>query len=196
VDARAINGRTLTAAIAAIVLAGLTAVGCRGRHPTGGALIDLVASVDRAERRPQPEHVRRTFTKLEGQIEPAVEVPAASRIVWSVRLPDHAVLRTAVGASPELAASKDAQAIFRIGISDERSYDALIATEVRLGSAQAWKRVSVDLSKYSGFKWSLFYRPRDKTWRIIFNTTVTGLARPVEATDRLLWAHPVIEGRR
>jgi hypothetical protein len=56
--------------------------------------------------------------------------------------------------------------------------------------------VSIDLSAYGGFKWSLFYRPREKTWRIIFNTTIMRLGRPVEATDRLFWGRPSIDQAR
>jgi hypothetical protein len=177
----------------AIVLAALGAIGCQRRDAaTRVQRVDLLASVDRAEKRPQGAAVTTTLATLDGDTEPALDVPAISRIIWTARMPDHAVLRTALGA-PQLAPAGDARALFRIGISDERTYDGLFAAEIGLGSAQGWKPVSIDLSKYSGFKWSLFYHPRQKTWKVIFNTTISGLGRPVVRTDRLFWAHPSIE---
>ncbi len=179
----------------AILLAGVIAVGCQQRErETRAQQVDLLASVNRAEKRPSAEAITTTIATLDGPPEPAIDVPAMSRIVWTVRMPDHAVLRTAVGASPQMTDAMGARAIFRIGISDERAYDELSTTEVSLGSAHAWSRLAVDLSKYSGFKWSLFYRPREKTWNVIFNTTIQGLGRPVTPADRLLWARPLIVG--
>jgi hypothetical protein len=179
----------------AMLLAGVMAGGCQQRElATPVQQVDLLASLNRAEKRPSGETITTTIATLDGPPEAAVDVPAMSRIVWSVRMPDHAVLRTAVGASPQMAAAIGGRAVFRIGISDERTYDELSTTEVSLGSAQAWRRVAIDLSKYSGFKWSLFYRPREKTWNVIFNTRIKGLGRPIAPSDRLLWARPSIMG--
>jgi hypothetical protein len=180
----------------AIVLAALSAIGCHQRDAqTRARRVDLLATVDHAEKRLQGDPVSTTLATLDGETAPALDVPVISRIVWTVRMPDRAVLRTAPGA-PQLAAAGGARALFRIGISDERSYDGLLASEIGLGSARGWKPVSIDLSKYSGFKWSVFYHPRQKTWKVIFNTTITGLGRPVAPTDRLFWAHPSIEDAR
>jgi hypothetical protein len=113
--------------------------------------------------------------------------------VWTERLPERAVLMASVGVSPALGAAGRGQAVFRIGISDERTYDELNATAVDLAANGRWQRIAIDLSKYGGFKWSLFYRPRNKTWSIIFNTIVKGLGRPPTPADRLYWARPVVE---
>ena len=80
-----------------------------------------------------------------------------------------------------------------IGIADERSYDELGATAVPLDAPPRWQRVSIDLSKYGGFRWSLFYRPRWKIWKVTFNTTVKGLGRGAGAADRLYWARPMVD---
>jgi hypothetical protein len=109
-------------------------------------------------------------------------------------MPDRAVIRTALGVSPPLAATRRGKALFRIGISDDRTYDGLMTTEVLVESSQAWQPISIDLSKYGGFKWSLFYRPREKIWNVIFNTTIKGLGRPITPADRVFWGHPTIEG--
>jgi hypothetical protein len=178
----------------ALLCAGLTIGGCRDHGPLPRLQrVDLLASLDRAERRPRADAIAIALVTLGGKAEPAIEVPAISRIVWSVRVPDRAVLRTALGWSPSLAAATGSKALFRIGVSDERTYDELLTEEIGLGAAAPWKPVALDLSTYGGFKWSLFYHPREKTWKVIFNTTIKGLGRPVDPKDRLFWAHPAIE---
>jgi hypothetical protein len=156
--------------------------------------VDLLAAISRAEKRPVAEAVNAAIVTLEGQTEAAVEVPAMSRVVWHEHLPDRAILTTAVGVSSSLAATGHGKAVFRIGISDERTYEELRATEVRLESRPRWQAVTVDLSRYGGFQWSLFYRPRQMTWRVVFNTIVREIGRPITPADRLFWANPAIVG--
>jgi hypothetical protein len=177
------------------MLAGLALLACQRHEAARAQWVDLLASLDGAERRPPDGKIAPSVVTLGRQTEPALDVPAISRIVWAVRLPDHATLSTALGASEQLASEAGGKALFRIGISDERTYDELLTTEVALESVRSWKPVTIDLSNYAGFKWSLFYRPREKTWNVIFNTTVTELRRPLGQTDRLYWKHPLIQGR-
>jgi hypothetical protein len=158
--------------------------------------VDLLASLATAEKRPQGGVFTATIVTLDDKTQPVLEVPASSRVVWSERMPDHAVLTTAVGFPPVLGAVGRGRATFRIGIADERSYDPLGAMEVRLEPQPHWQPISIDLSKYGGFKWSLFYRPRQKIWKVAFSATLDGLGRPAAATDSLYWARPVIEERR
>jgi hypothetical protein len=170
-------GRRVALGIA--LLAGLWWVGCDQRAGTPAVKrVDLLAAISRAEKRPAGEAVNTTIVTLEGQTEAAVEVPATSRVVWHERLPDRAVLTTAVGVSSSLGDTGHGKAVFRIGISDERTYEELRATEVRLESKPRWQPVSVDLSKYGGFQWSLFYRPRQTTWRVVFNMIGRSAVRP------------------
>jgi hypothetical protein len=54
--------------------------------------------------------------------------------------------------------------------------------------------VTVDLSGYGGWQWSLFYRPWTTTWRLIFSTDVSPPgAAPNPAWDWAVWAEPAIE---
>jgi hypothetical protein len=181
-----------------VMLAAVTTTDCQ-RHEltTFVPHVDLLKTIERAEKRPQGGVFGIAIVTLDGETQPALDVPAMSRIVWTTKVPDSAVLRTALGSS-QLQAETGAKALFRIGISDERTYEGLLRREVVIGTTahRTWDRVSIDLSKYGGFKWSLFYRPREKTWHIIFNTTVMRLGRPVGATDRLFWARPSIDSAR
>jgi hypothetical protein len=159
--------------------------------------VDLLRSFESADKRPRGAVFATAIVTLGGETQPALDVPAMSRVVWTSRMPDHAVLRTALGVPTQMAAPKGAKALFRIGIADERTYEGLLSREVDLGSTtRGWEEVSIDLSKYGGFKWSLFYRPREKTWQIIFNTTISRLRRSVDATDRLFWGSPLIDRAR
>ena len=179
------------------LIASLWSLACGQSGPTPRVRhVDLLASLATAEKRPQGGVFTATIVTLDGKTQPVLEVPASSRVVWSERMPDDAVLRTAVGSSESLREAGGGVAVFRIGVSDERSYDALATTEVGLGPADRWQPVSIDLSKYGGFKLSLFYHPRSKTWNIIFSTIVQGLPRAASPADTLYWARPVIEEAR
>lgn len=56
---------------------------------------------------------------------------------------------------------------FRFGISDDRIYEALAAETPAAG---AWHEMRIDLSRYAGRKFSIFYQPDGRTWRLVFAT--------------------------
>jgi hypothetical protein len=76
--------------------------------------------------------------------------------------------------------------LLRIGISDRRTYEGLASVQVATGGAEV--PLTVDLSKYGGWKLSLFYQPSRTTWEIIFNA---GAEIPA-AGARAVWADPLI----
>lgn len=78
----------------------------------------------------------------------------------------------------------------RIGISDDRRYEQLANISLD-GSARprAWQTVSIDLGGYSGWQWSLFYRPWERTWRLIFSADG-------ERGGHIAWARPIVQGTR
>jgi hypothetical protein len=166
-------------------LAGLALLACHEPRGDRVAVIDLLRQSPSAEKRP----LAGTFDLVEHQCgsvsRPSLDVPAASRVTWSLKLPDRAVLTTEVA----LEGPQGASAVFRVGISDDRFYKEL---EVRAVSADAcgstWTPIQVDLGAYSGLKFSLFYRPRHRTWRLVL-----GVLPETGAPSRALWGRPRIE---
>jgi len=147
---------------------------CRTSHdPLAIPAIDLLKEFDRADRRPHEAF------SLVNRDRPAIAAPAPGRIVWTMTLPRHGELRTAVaieGAAPVR---------FRIGVSDERIYEQL--QSVIVASPGTWTDVAVDLSAYAGWKWSLFYHPDFVAWHVALSTDA------VQGTPgRALWGTPEI----
>lgn len=148
-------------------LAGLSLLACEQPGADRIAVIDLMRQWQSAEKRP----LGGTFELLEHRCgtesHASLAVPAASRVIWSLKFPDRAVLATEVA----LEGSPGASAAFRVGISDDRIYEQL---DVRAVSADAcghgWTPIEIDLGPYSGRKFSLFYRPRNRTWRLVLGT--------------------------
>jgi hypothetical protein len=55
-------------------------------------------------------------------------------------------------------------------VSDERSYEELARVPVASGS---WQPIRVDLTPFSGWKWSLFYQPSRRDWKLIIGADPT-----------------------
>lgn len=110
---------------------------------------------------------------------PAVQMAVPGRVTWTLRLPHGGRLRTSVatqGSSPVR---------FRVGVSDDRTYEGLASAVV--SASEGWVPLNVDLSAYAGWKWSLFYRPDRIAWQLTFSTDALG---PGDA--RALWSRPEI----
>jgi hypothetical protein len=176
----------LTPRLAAALLASI-ALALQGCHAPAGerlVLIDLLRQ-PHAEKRP----IGGTFELVDHECGAerfaSLAVPPASRVTWSLRLPDRAVLSSAMALEGALGAS----AVFRVGISDGRIYETLQMHTISSGACrQAWTPLSIELGRYSGWKFSLFYRPRKQTWQLILGVN------PVSGeSTKALWARPRIE---
>ena len=93
-------------------------------------------------------------------------MPAPSRVTWPVQLTERAELTAHVAM---VGATTDQGVTIRIGISDNRSYDEL--SRIRLGTD--WRPIHIDLSAFSGWRFSLFYHPNKKIWNLIVNADAT-----------------------
>jgi hypothetical protein len=139
-----------------------------------------------AERRaalPVDTAIRVDIVGPAGDIRPSIVTQAPARVIWSTRLPSRARLETAV-----VLADDGHGATARIGISDDRRYEEL--ANIALDAAalpRTWRTVTIDLGAYSGWQWSLFYRPWERTWRLVFNADGPGGAH-------VAWARPMVRG--
>lgn len=146
-------------------------------------MIDLVRQFDTAEKRPAQSAFEITDYRADGPGRPSIVSSAPSRLTWTLRLPVrgifHAHIQTSGGGAGERLG-------FRVGIADDRVYETL--AHVSLSSANTgWTPLAVDLSRYAGSKWSLFYRPDAHAWRLIL-----GVDAPGESRARAVWGSPAI----
>jgi hypothetical protein len=154
-------------------------------------VIDLAGMLYQADRRPPEARFEIVPARLDGIAGRALGTPATSRISWQLKLPAHAALRTYLHADPECAASGKG-ILFRIGVSDGRTYEALLNQWVAPGAQEGWIPILIDLSPYSGVKWSLFYHPSRISWWIVFNTTAAPAPGQPACEPRPLWGAPAI----
>ena len=166
----------------------LPAAACGGRTAEVSIPIDLLTELPRAERRASgivDQAVRVDLVGVAGDVEPALVMEAPARVIYSLKMPGAARLRSGVAVTASAATAANGVQI-RVGVSDDRFYDELL--RMRLASAHPWTPIDVDLSRYSGWKWSLFYQPGRQTWKLILNADVM-------AGGAAAWARPVIEMR-
>jgi hypothetical protein len=91
-----------------------------------------------------------------------------SRLVFTLPIPRRSTFRTAIA----LGGADPASIQFRIGVSDDRIYEALVDRTLTSADVNRWTDIQTDLSAYAGWKWSLFYRPERQRWRLVLNTDV------------------------
>jgi hypothetical protein len=161
----------------------LVAAACGPRDRYAVRVIDLVRELDHAEARPAPGSFAVSEFVTAGVSRPSIVTTAPSRLVFVMPFPRRATFRTAVAIVPAAAASVR----FRVGISDDRIYELLADATVPAGSS-AWTEISADLSAYAGWKWSVFYRPDRRSWRLVLSTDVAA-GVPVGA----VWGVPGID---
>jgi hypothetical protein len=175
-----------------VLLIALAAASCRSGNDPPVAFVDLLDALPSAERRaalPVDTAIRVDLVGPRGDIRPAVVTSTPARVIWSTRLPSGARLDTAVVLADDGQGLFRGSATARIGISDDRRYEQLASVPLD-GTARprVWQTVSIDLGAYSGWQWSLFYRPWKTTWRVIFSADG-------EPGGHIAWARPMVHGR-
>jgi hypothetical protein len=179
-------------AIAALVTLLASPLAC-GRAPQP-IHIDLLSMLALAEKRPPATADDAFFVRgvqLDGRTIPAVIVPQPSRIVWTVRIPRRASLTAHAGLVPDRTGKYAGDAVFRIGVSGGKIYEKVYERRMTPGSVEADRSfvpIAVDLSAWAGWQWSLFYRPSETAWNIVFSVDGT------RSSDTPLWLAPAIEG--
>ena len=155
--------------VAAVLVAAALTAGC-GRPP-GDRMreVDIIEHEAAAEKRPVGGHFELREVSCGGNARMALSVPASSRVILPLMLPARGVLTTglAVDGPPGSAV------LFRIGISDDRIYEPLESIRAAAEDCGAgWLPMSVDLHRYAGRKFSLFFQPDRRTWRLVLATNV------------------------
>jgi hypothetical protein len=175
--------------VAASALAVLVA--CVGAHDQPPIrVVDLVGQLPRFVTQPVDAAFSAVPVDTETGVLPAIIVPPTSRMTWRPEaLPQRGVLSAMAGVTTE---DGPAQVSFRVGISDGRVYETLseqvIATP---GAGDTRTPVRVDLGRYGGPQWSLFYRPDARQWALILATALlNGTPRSV------YWVAPGIDTDR
>jgi hypothetical protein len=167
--------------VAVIVLAG-----CRTSTPYAPVpVVDLTRELARADQRPAGRFV--VGEHIVGRVaRPAISAPVPSRVTFSLPLPRHGLLRAFVALEAPTPGSAAAPVRLRVGVSDDRIYEG-VATLLLAPSANTWTELRADLSAYAGWKWSLFYRPDNITWRVVLAADAT-----TDAPATILWGSPAI----
>ncbi len=177
--------------IAAVMLS----AACAG--PTGRPQeVDLLATLPSAEVRAGSDvlnSVRPDVVTVGGDSRTALVLRVPARVTWPTDLPFHAALRTAVATLP----GGPQDVILRIGISDDRVYEDL----VRVSATTGWRAQVVDLRRFSEWKFSLFYQPLRRSWRLVINAEGTpggqvALDRPVITARLNEGTRPALPGHR
>lgn len=134
-------------------------------------LTNLVDDVFLDGARKQPEGaVRKESLTIAGVWMPVLLMPAPSRVTWPVRFAERVELDAALALTPG-GAGAPAGVTLRIGLSDDRWYNEVLRVRIdpAADGAETWRPIHVDLTPFSGWKWSLFYRPSRIAWKLIVN---------------------------
>jgi hypothetical protein len=125
----------------------------------------------------------------------ALYMRAPARVIWSITIPHHARLQTAVALVRDrtnTSAPLGSGVTIRVGIADKRSYEELarVAVTPSAAGAPAWQPIDIDLGAYRGWQWSLFYRPDETPWRINFSVDA------IPGPGTVAWKEPVVTTAR
>ena len=153
--------------------------------------IDLLGALPSAERRaalPLETAIRVGFVDVDGDARPSLIMTAPARVTWRVNFPARPRLRAAVALLADSGSLGRPSVTARIGISGGRVYETLFALRLQSapGASPTWRPVDIDLSAYSGWKWSLFYRPSEETWSLVF-------AADASPRGTIAWARPLVD---
>lgn len=148
-------------------------------------VVNLIREFDRADKRP-PVGFEIADREIEGVARPSLVAPVPSRLTVPLPLPRRGVLLAFVALEPPTPGAAAATVKLRVGVSDDRIYEQL-ADVVLTPDQRGWTAIRADLSAYAGWKWSVFYRPERKIWRVVLATD------PVNGVPaRALWGSPEI----
>jgi hypothetical protein len=158
----------LTLSLMAALVA-LSGCGLTSDRPAEVDLLSALPSADKRAAAPVADAVRADVFAAAGDGRMSLVMEAPARVIWRVRWPLHARLRSAVAGSGRL----------RVGASNGRSYQEI----GQVDASEGWAPIDLDLRALSEVKWSVFYQPLRMDWQLIFNADAT-VPGAVIAVDR------------
>lgn len=148
------NKRWVLAAIGLLVLVLLVDWYLRQRGE-GQIAIDLIDRFDTAEKRStdtQEKVFRLVELTVNGETRRGIFAHPTSRMIWKLTVPPNAWLRMWLALDPEAWTKEGDGVLFRIGVSDGRTYEELLAQHVNPFGTEGdrrWLPVGIDLSPYA-----------------------------------------------
>jgi hypothetical protein len=178
-----VNWRWLSAGVAAVAILAVAGYLYTTRTVRDDG-IDLVERFPEAEKRTTMSSLHEAFAVVEAQVDgdarrSIIALPF-SRIIWTVDVPEHAVLETAAGIRQGEWTVPSDGAIFRVGVSAKGTYTEFFKQTINPYHKQEdrrWVPIRVDLGKYAG-----------QRAEVIFNTEPGFNA----VGDAALWVAPRI----
>lgn len=175
-------------AVLAVLLIVLVVIWYTRREREAPVAVDLLERFPTAEKRstgPSDQPVSIVDVTINDDKRRAIFAHPTSRIIWKLTVPNDAGLRTALALRPDAWTKEGDGVLFRIGISDGRTYEELLNQHVNPAHVEddrTWIPVTIDLSAYAG-----------EDVEIIFNTNSSLPGRGDDSRhDWALWATPRI----
>ena len=157
--------------------------------PVAVRLVDQFATIEKRSNLPLEKAFALVDVTIRGETKRCVFACPTSRIVWKVTPPPDSWLSTSLALKPEVWDKPGDGVLFRIGISDGRTYEELLNRHVDPANVQAdrgWIPVSIDLSAYGG-----------RSVDLIFNTNSSLPGKGDDTrNDDAVWASPEIRRGR
>ena len=150
-----------------------------------GPAIDLISTFESATKKPTGAMFQVVDADLNGERKRAILTEAPTRMIWKVKIPDDGWIKASLGLKPETWEKEGDGVLFRIGVSDGRTFEDLLTLHVdpfHSKSDRRWIPVFVDVSQYAG-----------EEVEVIFNTNNSMPGTPENRdNDTALFATPEI----
>jgi hypothetical protein len=150
--------------ITAIVVLVLIAAGwwVFGRGRTSSS-IDLLETFPQTKKQPDAARLQIVDATVNGETKRAIVSDGATRITWSVRVPDDAWLRVDVAMQPDTWQKENQGTYFFVVVSDGRNDEMLFSQHVHPFANEGdrkWMPAFIDLSAYAGEQVDLIFNVR------------------------------------
>jgi hypothetical protein len=143
--------------------------------------MDLVAEFPNAvEKRPTPDVFKVMDATLAGVTKPAIHVEVASRVAWSVTVPDNGWLSVSAGLLEPAWTMGGDGVLFRASVNDDEILNVVINPSGNPADRH-WQEFMLDLSEYSG-----------ETVRIYLKTNAGPPGTDDRTGDLAVWGEPRI----